>query len=52
MEGNALSGLVTAITGTFDDLKTPIITIASAAVAIFGIFLGIRYLVRAAKSVK
>lgn len=52
MQESTFSSLVTAITGAIDDVKTPILTIAASAVAILGIFLGIRYLVRAAKAVK
>lgn len=51
-ESSDLDSLVTAITTQINALKSPIITIAISAVAILGLFLGIRYLVRASKTVK
>ena len=52
MQENALSSLSTALTGLASDIAPTIVTVAVAFVAILGVFLGIRYLVRAAKAVK
>lgn len=51
-EGGAFDSLVSTITTAINDVKAPVLTVAGAAVVILGIFLGIRYIVKATKSVK
>lgn len=47
-----LQSLTTALTGLAEEIAPVVVTVAVAFVAVLGVFLGIRYLVKAAKAIK